>query len=631
MDGKNVNQRGTSLNQPPRLEEDGIALGRHTPRENIAVIFFRRVGRAFADLGGMISRAFRNLGESFRGAFAHVINAIRGIDSAAALRNVNNGSRNQSNYLGRYGDLDTDDKSDAEDLIVDDRFGKESLTDNEDKVSHDFSKNISPEVIPESIGLPEVMSQTTNTLPKLATPEIQLAKNASSLVDLEISPAEKLFDEFSEGYQASEGFASISANEPALLDPNSLAVARRYQEAHPEHADISYPDDVQKKRKAATALLNAEVANTKRDVEKNRLAQEAKDKAAERARREALPAGQAGFEDFLSAYNSMAKPYQFAEKSRFLSADCICYAQQRLLQSPSDDESTAIQALLKTAGVSVQESAKVTLESGVSPLLGQAVSPPPPPPSTPRWMSTLSGILKSVSESRDEMPNAFATMLMPIHGMEERNLAWQGLYLLSSPLEKNLSSAVASDNEVALSYQQNSASANEDSLKRLELAGQLIKILQTLNIDKVIKDFYVIRPSDEQIDAIKGLKEYVPNLSKELESRIKVLSPAKKTMAGLISKIPTIDSLNPGAITSASTDFDAFVKEFSSLSEQQNIQYQFVGVRAKYSRPNCAAIAQTVIASYKGLDPKDMIKEDQDRLSAAEFMISEFNKKSPRT
>jgi hypothetical protein len=60
---------------------------------------------------------------------------------------------------------------------------------------------------------------------------------------------------------------------------------------------------------------------------------------------------------------------------------------------------------------------------------------------------------------------------------------------------------------------------------------QLIKILQTLNIDKVIKDFYVIRPSDEQIDAIKGLKEYVPNLSKELESRIKVLSPAKKTMA----------------------------------------------------------------------------------------------------
>jgi hypothetical protein len=246
-------------------------------------------------------------------------------------------------------------------------------------------------------------------------------------------------------------------------------------------------------------------------------------------------------------------------------------------------------------------------------------------------MSTLSGILKSVSESRDEMPNAFATMLMPIHGMEERNLAWQGLYLLSSPLEKNLSSAVASDNEVALSYQQNSASANEDSLKRLELAGQLIKILQTLNIDKVIKDFYVIRPSDEQIDAIKGLKEYVPNLSKELESRIKVLSPAKKTMAGLISKIPTIDSLNPGAITSASTDFDAFVKEFSSLSEQQYIQYQFVGDRAKYSRPNCAAIAQIVIASYKGLDPKDMIKEDRDRLSAAEFMISEFNKKSPST
>ena len=63
------------------------------------------------------------------------------------------------------------------------------------------------------------------------------------------------------------------------------------------------------------------------------------------------------------------------------------------------------------------------------------------------------------------------------------------------------------------------------------------------------------------------------------------------------------------------------------MSEQQNIQYQFVGGRAKYSRPNCAAIAQTVIASYKDLDRKNMIKADRDRLSAAEFMISEFNKK----
>ncbi len=425
MGGNKINQSSTSANQTPSLEDDGGALAGHTSRENVAVIFFRRVGRAFVDFGGMISRAFSNLGESFREAFAHVSNAFRGVDSGVALRHINNGTPTTASNLSRTIDFDTDDESGAEDFIVDDRFGKESPTENEAEVPHDFSENISPPVSQESVELPKVLSQTTNTLSSPATPEIRSAENASSLVDLEISPAEKLVDEFSEGYQASEGFASIPANEPALLDPNSLAVARRYQEAHPEHADISYSDDVQKKRKAATALLNAEVANTARDVEKNRLAQEAKDKATERARREALPAGQAEFEDFLSAYNSMAKPYQFAEKSRFLSADCIRYAQQRLLQSPSDDESTAIQALLKTAGVSVQESAKVTLESGVSPLPGQAVSPPPPPPppSTPRWMSTLSGILKSVSESRDEMPNAFATTLMPIHRMEERNLA----------------------------------------------------------------------------------------------------------------------------------------------------------------------------------------------------------------
>ncbi|CAM8624598.1 hypothetical protein MCEGEM3_01591 [Oxalobacteraceae bacterium] len=533
MDGKNVNQRGTSLNQTPLLEDDGGALAGHTSRENVAVIFFRRVGRAFADFGGVISRAFSNLGESFREAFAHVSNAIRGVDSGAALRNV---TVARSDYPTIFIDFDTDDESGVEDSIVDNgNLGIKSPTENEAEVPHDFSKNISPEVIPESIELPEVMSQATNTLSSPATPEIRSAENASSLVDLEISPAEKLFDEFSEGYQASEGFASISANEPALLDPNSLAVARRYQEAHPEHADISYPDDVQKKRKAATALLNAEVANRARDVEKNRLAQEAKDKATERARREALPAGQADFEEFVSAYNLMAKPYQFAEKSRFLSADCIRYAQQRLLQSPSDDESAAIQALLKTAGVSVQESAKVALESGISTLPIQAVSPPPPPPSTPRWMSTLSGILKSVSESRDEMPNAFATMLMPDHGLVERNLAWNGLHLLSSPV-KNLSSAVASDNEVALSYQQNSTSANEDNLKRLELSLQLTKILNTLNIDESLKSLYVNRPSDEQIAAIRRLKANAPQLSRELDSRIKVLLPVKKQRQGSYQK-----------------------------------------------------------------------------------------------
>ena len=629
MDRKNVNQRGTSLNQAPRLEEDGVARAGRTSRENVAVIFFRRVGRAFAELGGVISRAFSNLRESFRGAFAHVSNAIRGVDSGPALRNV---TVARSEYSTRFIDLDKDEDSEETDLVLDNSASLEqNLTSEESKKESDFSEYISPTVIRKPIELPEVMSQTTNTLPDPATPEIPLAGNISSLVDSEISPAEKLFDEFSERYQASEGYASISSTDQALLDPSCLAVARRYQESHPEHADISYSDDVQKKRKAATALLNADTANRARDAEKDRLAQEAKDKAAELTRRKALPAGQADFEDFVTAYNKMEKPYPFVEKSRFLAADCIRYAEQRLLQSPPDNESAAIKALLKTAGVVSQEQAKTPLENDINTSSDQVISPPPPPPSTPRWMSTLSSILKSASKSRDEMPEVFATMLMPHHGTEDRNLAWQGLYLLSSPPKNNLSSAVTSGNEATLSYQHNSVQANTDDLRRLELADRLIGFLQTLKIDEALKAVHVTRPSDEQIHAIRSLQKDASQIMEELGSRIKALLPAKKTTSGLISKIPTIDSLNPSAFISASEDFNSFVKEFSSLSEQQNIQYQFVGGRAKYSRPNCAAIAQTVIASYKGLDPKDMIKEDRDRLSAAEFMISEFNKKNTST
>jgi hypothetical protein len=172
---------------------------------------------------------------------------------------------------------------------------------------------------------------------------------------------------------------------------------------------------------------------------------------------------------------------------------------------------------------------------------------------------------------------------------------------------------------------------NEDSLRRFELARQLIVFLQGLNIDEALKGFQVTRLNDEQVKAIQRLKSNISVLSKELEERINVLSPARSTVVTLPSKIPALDSLIPRAVISASEDFNAFVKEFASLSEQQKLQYQFVGERAKYSRPNCAAIAQSVIASYKGLDPKYMIKEDQDRLSAAKFMISEFNKKNQST
>ena len=630
MSGNDIKPSGTAVNQRQILEPDGGILG-DRPHGNAALIFFRRVGRAFADLGGAISRAFSNLAERVRGAFDHVNNAIRGVDRDNALRNV---TAPGSGYSAYSFDLDEEESGDENFDANSGKVSEQSSVDDKNAKETNFSKDISPPVSRTSTN--EAIAQTTESPTIPAALENTVLENVSSFVDPEMSHAEKLFEEFSERYQAAEGFASISSAEPALLDPSCLAVARSYQESHPEHADISYSYDVQKKRKAATALLNADIGNKARAREKDRLAQEAKNKADELTRREALPQGQADFEDFVSAFKAAAtsgRPYQFAQGSKFLGVHCTQYAQQRLLQSPPKEESAAIKILLEAAGAIVPEQEKVLRESDVSTLPSQPVSPPPPPsaPSTPRWMSSLSSILGSMTESRDEMPDACAAVLMPNHGMEDRNLAWQGLYLLLSPIGKNISSTVASENEAALSYQHNSVSANEDSLRRFELARQLIVVLQDLNIDDVLKGFQVTRLNDEQIKAIQRLKSDVPVLIKELEERINILSPAKTTVVTLPSKIPALDSLKPEALTAASKDFNAFVKEFSSLSKQQKLQYQFVGDRAKYSRPNCAAIAQSVINSYKGLDPKDMIKEDQDRLSAAEFMISEFNKKNQST
>ena len=141
MDGKNVNQRSTPLNQTSSLEDDG-ALAGHTSRENVAVIFFRRVGRAFADFGGVISRAFSNLGESFREAFAHVSNAFRGVDSGAALRNV---TVARSEYSTRFIDLDKDEDLEETDFFPDNSAQLEqNLTSEKSKKEPDFSENISP-------------------------------------------------------------------------------------------------------------------------------------------------------------------------------------------------------------------------------------------------------------------------------------------------------------------------------------------------------------------------------------------------------------------------------------------------------------------------------------------------------
>jgi len=150
--------------------------------------------------------------------------------------------------------------------------------------------------------------------------------------------------------------------------------------------------------------------------------------------------------------------------------------------------------------------------------------------------------------------------------------------------------------------------------------------LQNLNIDDALKYFHVIRPTDEQIKAIQLLKADAPQFSKELENRIKVLSPAKTTTTRLPSKIPSLDSLTLRAFESASADFNTFVDEFS-LSSNQGGSYSFDGERLKYLRPACAAIAQSDIAIYEKL--KSMTDADKLRLAAAQFMMSEFKKKNP--
>ncbi len=623
MGGNKIKQGVTTGNQTPAAEA-GEVISPGRSGENPALIFFRRVGRAFSEFGSLISTVFSNFVDSVRGACAHVEQAFRGANRDAAFRNVN-----QNRVFGPPSAIiafDIDEPSDDESFEIEDSEGKEeNLPADTSEEKRDFFGLDSPtdRSVPAE---PKTAPQTRVPAQESSNPQVPVPPPVAATVDAEPSPAQKLFEEFSERYQADLGHSNIPDDEPAL-DPVCLDIAGRFQASHPERYGYKYRAEVQKKRNAATALLRIDSENKARAREKEQRAQEAKDRAIERARREALPPGQADFEDFLRAYKSMSNtssaPNPFAPGSKYLRADCTGYAQQRLAQSPPEPEKKAIHALLTAAGViaPVPESAPSEGEVSSAP---RPADPPPPPPS--RWTAALKNLFGDDALRADEMPTVYADMLMPHHGGEQRTMAWQGLRSLLSPPAVKPSSAVASDIEMSLTHRHSAATADEDSRTRLELANQLIRQLQALDLDQRITGIQSHRPSPEQIEVLKRLKTHADILRKELDARIDALLPAKTSPATPLSKIPALDSLRDRALADASRDFNAFADEFSSANSRGE-KYDFVGDRAKYLRPACVAVAQSAMDVYGRLDATT--NADQDRMSAALFLINEFNKTHP--
>ena len=145
MGGNKIEPSGGAANQNYSSEADGSIL-RGRSDGNAALIFFRRVGRAFADLGGAISRAFSHLADRVRGAFDHVNNAIRGVDRDAALSHVNQGSNTRPVRPYLDIDLDEEESSDFDIANLDTRNLSEQYSANDDnKKETDFSGVISPE------------------------------------------------------------------------------------------------------------------------------------------------------------------------------------------------------------------------------------------------------------------------------------------------------------------------------------------------------------------------------------------------------------------------------------------------------------------------------------------------------
>lgn len=386
MDGKNVNQRGTSLNQPPRLEEDGIALGEHAPRENVAVIFFRRVGRAFADFGDMISRAFSNLGESFREAFAHVSNAIRGVDSGTALRNV---TVARSDYPTIPIDFDTDDESGAEDLIVDDgNLGIKSPTENEAEVPRDFSENISPSVSrksAEKLPSPEVSEHES----MLNSP----LNDDDSKVEIEAPSDEIAAPQNTSGERSFNSFHGLDANKKTI---EFLSLGSEYM----QRDCLGFAQEIVKNTMAIESGAKAEFTQTMLDSanallkmkrqfdsdEQNRIKKEEFLRQQEIIGKEksSMGPGEWDFEEFFKdfvSHQSERKKFILVETGKyFTSPELLTFAKQ--VESNKDESFQRKQAAtyLILWNLNPSHAEKIADEAiGFS-----LVTLPPPPPAPPR-------------------------------------------------------------------------------------------------------------------------------------------------------------------------------------------------------------------------------------------------------
>lgn len=617
--GKNsIGNRATpSGTNSPNLGDDGDCL---RTRENFAQVFFREAGQFFSGIPHVIMGAFLSFAQFTRNAWTHVEQAFSGRNSNTAVAHV------KGRQMRWWDDWDDDDDENISEANLvqsnsDIADTKNSLLAEKSSVTPDFfgldESSSAPDTNRSSV-LMDVPPQ--RVIPK-EDREKKLAVNTSMPEVQEISNEEKIFNEFSKSYESEKGFSSISPDDPAF-EPSCLQFAKKFQKDHPENANIKYPEELQKKRKAATALLSAEAAIKVKADEKIRIEEEKAEKLAEQHRRQALPPGQADFEDFSAAYQRARKKsreYKFVEGSKFLEPSCLSYAKQRLMQQPGEDERSAIQALLSASG---EPTAQVERHKEM--VLEPASAAPPPPNPVARWKSVLQNLL----DNSQEMPLAHQSIWMRHYQPDDKNKAWKGFWLLLSPQTSPPSSSVVSDVQQALSYQIGSAQNDEYQLNCFELAKCLLDEMVKFNVEPYLKNRGVVDQTDDQKQIIaanlKSMKSVDKILLADLQARIDRLAPSKSPVVrkNFSAGIPSVSDLSDPAFTSASADFNEFVEDFQRSNQQTGV-YEFTTERLKYRRPNCVAIAQSVIDTYRHLNT--LVNSDKERLAAAMFLVNQYN------
>lgn len=609
MDGNDIKPISRAVNQSRAFDDDGDgAVLRNVRRENAALILFRRVGRAFSDLGSMISRAFSNLADSFRGAFAHVSNMIRGVDRDTALRHV---AEPRRDYSTRFFDLDEEESGDENfDANIGVVSQKNSANDkNAEKT--DFSEMISPAVSQTS----SEQIASVNAGSEASVPDLPLMNDGDSKAEIETSAYERVTPQKTNGEILFDSFHKLDSDKKSIefLSPGSVYLQDDCLEFANKVINNTMAIEfggkaefTKDKLDSANALLKMKRQLDYGEQKRIKKEKELNEQKIIEQKKSSIGLGEWDFEEFLNdfiSHQERREKFPIYPNGKYCNnPDLLEFAEKVESDINETDYRKQVATYLIRWNKYPEHAEKVTNEA-----VGFSLVPPPPPPPAPPPRKIQAPKVEPVPVPPEqaviiELVNAerrHQAQLRGLIGFSESQMR-SGLMVLA----RIWSSEVKDPGAVQPRLQ--AATADNETYTDLEEIDHAMKLVEAMAGMKTGHSF-------ELSAAIVKIKDYRDVIIQKLTQQRSQIIGSRK--------ISEVADLTEHQIVTGQARFEDFRNAFVSSSKRGALDGMII--RDIYFSDECVSYASYLSAMFP--EAKNLVEKDQDSLAAAGYLLKKYH------